>query len=388
MRKTIGIILVALLFSVNVFASDQISSSPNLYYKHSKDPVQINKCASIVYGPDEDAIILSDGVIYGSLKCNFVQLLGISDWYNTKVINNGITSSYTFNFSVDMSQALTNASNALIVPTVSIITTDGEQISDACSVGWSGFSTSAEIYTSTPTAVFEVGVQPTVKTIPQNALIKIDLVDTVSNTFYDPIYYSLDLLKNASQGAKLLTINDTATINSINGAIYQIDFKSAEFNIRDTEAGTRNLSLYDITYELSYTQKPTNSRVVSIFDSFDNNKINPRLDFSVCSDSDSTLLSEQVATALDVTDKNHSFKYVTTTQSFGVGKGFRYVTNRYLPTGVDAAVNYLRVIVKFPEERAARTDSEMENFSGRFLVYQIKLTEHVTPSDEDIFGKG
>ena len=186
----------------------------------------------------------------------------------------------------------------------------------------------------------------------------------------------------------MLTINDTATINSINGAIYQIGFNSAEFNIRDTEAGTRNLSLYDITYELSYTQKPTNSRVVSIFDSFDNNKINPRLDFSVCSDSDSTLLSEQVATALDVTDKNHSFKYVTTTQSFGVGKGFRYVTNRYLPTGVDAAVNYLRVIVKFPEERAARTDSEMENFSGRFLVYQIKLTEHVTPSDEDIFGKG
>ena len=39
----------------------------------------------------------------------------------------------------------------------------------------------------------------------------------------------------------------------------------------------------------------------------------------------------------------------------------------------------MRIIVTFPEERAARTDDEMKDFSGRYLVYQLKLSDHVTP---------
>ena len=173
--------------------------------------------------------------------------------------------------------------------------------------------------------------------------------------------------------------SETVDIESINGAVYQVRFNRAEHNKRNTTAGTRDLDLYDVVYDVIYKSAPSNSRVVSIFDSFDNNKISPRIDFSICSDNDSTLLYDTVPTALEESADHVQYEYVTNTTSFGVGKGFQYLANRLIGSGVTAATNYVRIIVTFPEERAARTDEEMKDFSGRYLVYQLKLSEHVTP---------
>ena len=96
------------------------ASEPTLYYKVSKDPVTINKCASIIYSKDEEALIMNCGEVYGRIKCNFAQLIGIADWYNTKAVNNGVSSSYTINFNVDMTELLETQSNALISPKVTI----------------------------------------------------------------------------------------------------------------------------------------------------------------------------------------------------------------------------------------------------------------------------
>ena len=355
------------------------ASEPTLYYKISKDPVHINKCASIIYGKDEEALVMNSGDVYGRIKCNFAQLIGIADWYNTKAVNNGVSSSYTINFNVDMTELLETQSNALISPKVTIIDLSKTALSDKCRVGWSGYPEVAELYKSTPSGNFELGIQPTTKAIPKESLLMVELFDSVSGLSFDTIYFSIDVLRDAPLGAQLRVASETVDIESINGAVYQVRFNRAEHNKRNTTAGTRGLDLYDVVYDVIYKSAPSNSRVVSIFDSFDNNKISPRIDFSICSDNDSTLLYDTVPTALEESTDHVQYEYVTNTTSFGVGKGFQYLANRLIGSGVTAATNYVRIVVTFPEERAARTDEEMKDFSGRYLVYQLKLSEHVTP---------
>lgn len=373
LRKWLILLLIFCTLGIKASASE-----PTLYYKISKNPVKINRCASVIYGKNEEALVMSDGEIYGKIKCNFAQLIGIADWYNTKAINNGVSSSYSVNFNVDMTELLEMQSNALITPKITIIDYNKQPLSDKCAVGWSGYPEVAELYKTTSSGNFELGIQPITKSIPKESLVMIELFDSVSGSTFDTIYYSIDLLRDAPLSAQLRVAKETVDIESINGAVYQIRFNSAEHNKRDTVAGTRGLDVYDVVYDVVYKSAPSNSRVVSIFDSFDNNKISPRIDFSICSDNDSTLLYDTVPTALEEGSDHVQYEYVTNTTSFGVGKGFQYIANRLIGSGVTPATNYVRVIITFPEERAARTDEEMEYFSGRYLVYQLKLSEHVT----------
>ncbi|MFQ9150874.1 MAG: hypothetical protein ACLR6B_04280 [Blautia sp.] len=106
---------------------------------------------------------MNGGDVYGRIKCNFAQLIGIADWYNTKAVNNGVSSSYTVNFNVDMTELLETQSNALISPKVTIIDLNKTVLSDKCRVGWSGYPEVAELYKSTPSGNFELGIQPATK---------------------------------------------------------------------------------------------------------------------------------------------------------------------------------------------------------------------------------
>lgn len=67
-------------------------------------------------------------------------------------------------------------------------------MSDKCTVGWSGYPEVAELYKTTPSSNFELGIQPTTKAIPKESLIMVELYDSVSGLTFDTIYYSIDVL--------------------------------------------------------------------------------------------------------------------------------------------------------------------------------------------------
>ena len=384
--KNYLVLLMVCVFSVTSLASEA-PVKDTIKLQRSRNPVTITEIPQFKYSKDDKALILYNGICYGTLKFNSSQNLGIWDWYNQDAVDAGIKHSYTTNWTVDMSLLLKEYEMSKITITVDIMENEQKPISDPCMVGWSGFPQSIELFNQGETkGDIEVGIQPISKTIHGKSFLRVNLEDSTNNIKFDPIYYDLSVLSSATEGSSLKVVDEESVITSINGAIYSILFTRVENNVRDTDNGSEDLPLYDVNYTVRYKQAPTNNRVVSIFDSFDGNKISPRIAYAVQSDNDSTLLYNEVGSALEETDKHHKFRYVSTKQSFDVGNSFKYKSNRRISDGVIPATDYVRIIVEFPEERAARTNDEMREFDGRYIVYQLKLSEYVMPTESEVFG--
>lgn len=358
----------------------------NIGYKKSRSPVEITELEDVVYSPGETALLTVDGETYGSVSINGVYKLDIGDWYNAKAVNLGLDYSYSVNCNIDATQFLDSHKIAVIDPDISIVSAGGEALTEKCCVGWSGFMDFAELYVETPSGNIEVGMQPVSPSIGSDAKLRLKLSERDSGIAFDPIYFSIDVVNHAVQGQKLHVIDDPVEVLSINGASYSLAFNRAELNER-TRSNRSSAMVYDLVYTLGYHKEPESDRVVSIFDSFDSNKISPNVPFYVEGDNDACRLYDTVDDALEYTDKGKSFLYVSKKRAFLCGDEYRYKTNRRIESNVLPADNYVRCIVEFPEERAARTDEEMLDFNARYLVYQIQLSEHVVPRDEDVFGE-
>ena len=366
-------------------AQPETKKAANIRYKKTKEPVAIKPMDAFIYKQGEDALLMSDGKWFGNVGVNQVQKVGISDWYNTKATSLGIDYSYSINLHVDAAKFVEAKRNILLTAEISLVDMSDRQLSEYCSIGWTGFPEVAELYESTTAANIEIGLQPISLNLPSDTRLKIVLTDTVSETVFDSIYYNFSVLENAVSSGTLYREGDEIIIKSINGAKYSLEFARAEMNDRKTSNGNA-VSVYDLKYLFRYKRKPKNERIVSIFDAFDKNKISPNIAFSVQSDNDATKLYTVISTALEYTDKNKPYNYITNPKTFKAGEGYIYLTNRKIEENVQKATDYVRVLVEFPEERAARTDQEMLKFNGRFLVIQLKLKEHVVPKNEDIFG--
>lgn len=380
MKKIIILILFVPIFlaSCNLpersNESTEYVESANLTANINNTPIETTKVKEVMYSVSNKSLIMENGKLYGYLKFNFVQKLGIWDWYNQEVIKNGIRVSYAVNLNINMKPLMDTANSALIIADVSIVNPDGKEVSKNVNIGWSGFDQVAELYTSDYNKNIEICLQPTTVTIPSNSKIKISLKDSVSGKKFDDIFYSLDLLRNAEQGSSIKTIDKATVINSINGAKYSIKFELAEQNKRLLMDASK-MNLYDIEYIIKYLKKPTNKRNVTIFDSFDHQNISPYLMFDVKADVDQTPCSDVAETALENIDGDW-LKYVTKTKSFSVGNAYQYRTNRIISHDVSPANEYIRIFLQFPEERAARSDKEMKYFNGRYIVYQLKISKH------------
>ena len=95
------------------------------------------------------------------------------------------------------------------------------------------------------------------------------------------------------------------------------------------------------------------------------------------SDVDSTKLYDSVPAAqrLLYSDKLDMETYVTQEFSdISVGKTFTASSNRAVPE-TTGNPSYVRVCFEFPEEVEARSLEEMQNFNGRFIVFQSKIGE-------------
>ncbi len=358
------------------------SSGSKLSYT-VKDELSISPYEEPVYSWGESAALIADGIYYGTLGIRQVELLGIWDWYNSSAIRYGVRNSYSFNLVFDLGDYLSNRLTAKIVPTISLVDSLGGVVGSACSVGWSGFDEQLEVYQGDKIKAVEVGMQPYTSSIHGDYRLKVELVDTASDVKFDTIYYDITPLKHAKQGAKLRTANDLVKLVSICGAEYQFSFTRIEDNLRaDTEAYYMDdrVRVFDINYVFEYLKKPDNNRGVTRFDSFTKNKANPELSFYLVSSLNDTKCTTKASTAR--IEKDYQlYDYVTPATPLGVGQSLKMRTN-LVNVLKDSIGEYVRIVVEFPEERAVRTDEEMLAFDGRYVVYQLGLSE-MTPIEEE-----
>lgn len=358
------------------------SSGSKLSYA-VKDELSISPYEEPIYSWGESAALIADGIYYGTLGIRQVELLGIWDWYNSSAIRYGVRNSYSFNLVFDLGDYLSNRLTAKIVPTISLVDSLGGIVGSACSVGWSGFDEQLEVYQGDKIKAVEVGMQPYTSSIHGDYRLKIELVDTASDVKFDTIYYDITPLKHAKQGAKLRTANDLVKLVSICGAEYQFSFTRIEDNLRaDTEAYyiDDRVRVFDINYVFEYLKKPDNNRGVTRFDSFTKNKANPELSFYLVSSLNDTKCTTKASTAR--IEKDYQlYDYVTPATPLGIGQSLKMRTN-LVNVLEDSIGEYVRIVVEFPEERAVRTDDEMLDFDGRYVVYQLGLSE-MTPIEEE-----
>ena len=342
-------------------------------------PVINDEPDKVVYSVEDFPIIL-DGKIVGWGCINFVEKLGIWDWYNKSAVQNGIKSSYAISINLNMDEYLKDNSSLSLECLPYLIDSTEHVVGEPANIGWSGFSSVAELFDQNVSGNIEVNLQPHLNNI-DNTLIKLDFRSADTNINFESVYISSDMLVTAKDGPSILTIDDVKQIESINGAIYTIKFYDIFRENHKTEDGPNisrgDYDYYDFCYQVKYENGPTNDREVLTFDSFDNFNIVVPLKIRVVSDTDSTPLNENVYTAerLLWSDSNDTDLYVFPfDKSLKVGKKMRIQCNRLIPNTTTTDADYIRIIIEFPEEQSARTSEELMSFNGRYVVWQVPFS--------------
>lgn len=325
--------------------------------------------------------IIREGVIYGWAQINFIEKLGIWDFYNKEAVQNGVKESYAINLSIDMAEYL-KTNDSLSIECQPYLIQDSEVVGTPCNVGWSGFSNTAELYDKNNSGIIEVNLQPHNVDLADTAYLRLDFASADGAIFFDSINIDRSLLVNASDGPDILTIDDKKVIESINGAQYSIKFSDVYRELHDIkdDANLKRGSywFYDFVYKINYVRGPQNSREVLTFDSFSDYDYVVPLKIKVQSDVDSTVLNDNVYSALRLlySDRKDSDLYCFPFEgNVKIGKSIKVQNNRLIPDTTKTDATYLRFIIEFSEEQSARTDEELMNFNGRYVVWQIPFSE-------------
>lgn len=343
--------------------------------------------AEITYLPGETIPIMSCGSIAGYIKVNWVQKLGINDYLNSKAVLRGINSSYTINMNVDFSENIDRGEMLIVSIKPYLISSSGNLIGNPCIVGWSGFSSEAQLYDNDDDTNIEIGVQPEVEDL-NDAIIKLQITDSNGNK-YDDVYLSNDYIADASEGSHLVT-DSYKTVHSINGAAFSIGVSNVYCESHYYEDGTESL-FYDFSQDLTYDNAPINDREVLLFDSNDSNSLSGKMLCYVTSDTDGTKLynADSSVFRLKYYDSDKMELYATGSYvQVPVGMTASSVENRKIPSKHSSAT-YVRIHYEFPAEADARTLEEMKDFDGRFLVFQEHIDERELTSyyDSDEYKK-
>lgn len=335
---------------------------------------------TVIYGM-EDFPIMKDGVILGWGRVNFIEKLGIWDWYNKQAVQNGVFNSYAINLELDMGNYFVDNDELSIECCPYLESVDGSVIGEPCYVGWSGFSNIAELYNKNTTSVVEVNLQPHNQQLADNDILRLDFKTADGKVQFDSVYVKGELLQQAKEGAKILTIEDKKELESINGAKYTISVKDVYRELhaikKDPIYKNGDYMFYDFTYQIKYNSGPTNEREVLTFDSFNKHAINVPLKIKVCSDTDETVLNDNVYSALRqiYLDSRQTELYCFPFEGIiEIGDKLKVNNNRMIPDSTNTDAKYLRLIVEFAEEQSARTDDEMKEFNGRYTVWQVPFS--------------
>lgn len=334
----------------------------------------------VVFDSDYAMPIIKDGIEFGWLKINFVEKLGIWDIGNYQANQNGVTFSYAINCKINLENYVNANEMINVILTPELLGYGDTVVGTIGYVGWSGYPESAELYQNSFESNFEVILQPTVLEQDNWCTLAFHIADVTNKIQFDTLYVDLKCLDNATAGAQIQTINDMSRIDSINGASYTINFHDVYLEQhrvkQDANYKDGLYRFYDFQYDLSYDTAPSNERSVMAYDRFNNNALIAAPVIEVYSDLDATKLYEPNHNAQRVlysdrsTTENYTWEFP---DYLMIGETCTISTNRMIPSSSNVKPNYLRVVLKFPSEAKARDFNEMQEFNGRYLVYQLPL---------------
>lgn len=356
------------------------------YTKYTTNQIEIsNANQDLLYQNGQDAYVTREGALCGTVHFNQVQKLGIWDYTNQEVVNNGVYHSYTFNLQIDFSKYLENLESAKIEIMPNLIDQNGESLGEITVLGWSGFDSVAELYKNSPNKTIEICLQPTENVLPDGSYVLFEIKDTENNVVFDSVKYDLTLLQNAVDGPTIRRVNEPIKIKSINGAKYQ--FNLTNVCVSQSYLNVDNYSdlvkTIDIQYGIKLLKDKLNDRVVGRFNTFDGVQMNSEIKLAVNTSNNGDFNYTWFANATRslYSDVDEFVPYVTSNFPFiRKGEEIFNTTNRVLSYDLDSKNPvYARISLEFEDERKARTDEEMLSFKGRYLVYQVLLEDRELP---------
>lgn len=363
------------------------TEAPVNYTKYETSTIEVsNNNQDLVYQNGQDAYVVKDGALCGRIHFNQVQRLGIWDYTNQEVVNNGVYYSYSLNMKVDFSKYLENIESAKIEVTPKILDDEGNSLGEVTVLGWSGFNTLAELYSNDPVKTIEVCVQPTVNSFPENSYVLLEIKDSENGVQFDSVKYDLALLQNAVDGPTIRRVNEPVKLKSVNGAKYQFNLTNvcvsqAYLNV---DSYSDLVKTIDIQYGIKLLKDKLNDRVVERFNTFDGVQMNSEVKLAVNTSNSKEFNYTWFANSTRslYADVDEFVPYVTSNFPY-IRKGMETfnTTNRVLSYDLDSKNPvYARISLEFEDERKARTDEEMLSFKGRYLVYQVLLKDRVLPN--------
>lgn len=357
--------------------SDGSSSdtATSIEWKVTNNSVSVSD-SPVVFSEDDEIPLILNGSVKGYLRVNWVQRIGVWDWYNTNANVAGVKSSYTCNFHAVLNES--NTEPVTLQVSGNIFTKDKKCVGNPCSVGWTGFSKSAQFYDKTVETDFEIGIQPEVLDV-SDCYTVFSIVDSDGNQ-YDDIMFDSGFLNSAEDGVGIET--DGRTVHSINGAAFTVGINSVSINdIYSVYEDTLLNRFYDLVVSINYNSAPANERESLLFDS-KSKALRAKQIIGICSSIDSNVVfdGDDNATRQIYVDDTDLFDVYTTTEfrNLNAGESATYTTNRILNS--KETPESVRVWIEFPEEAKARTLEEMKDFDGRFLVIQRSIEDRQMPT--------
>lgn len=358
-------------------------NGPNISWQRTEK--QLSNCVtgSVKYGLYTKAPIMCDGKAYGFVEINQVEKLGINDWLNAKCMQANINYSYTLNMTVSWIDDFVGKDHFVISCMPYLADGEGDIVGEPCIVGWSGFPTQAVLSGGTQKVSIEYGVQPIKKLTKETQLLLV-LKDS-EGLQYDDIIFSNSVFGKVKNGPSLCFAT-SKKVNSINGGKYSVGIGKVHYENNylygDRESRVR---AFDFSYKVAFLKLPTNKKSVDTFDR-ESNTMYTQAVVGLQSDISSEVMYSSVPSAYRVlySDSSDTAAYVPI-ERLKIHKGcyVKYNANRILTQAMTGKPEYVRFRFEFPEEVKARTDKELLNFNGRFIVFQKKITTRKLYAEDD-----
>lgn len=375
-------------------ASDGMLSSDtnaDFYFTKTDDVASLGKYTGSTFAKNATAPLLHNGAYAGSVSVNFSSYIGDSDWKNSIVVAENIDHAYSVNYNVNMKPYFEQKADAVIVAKSSLVDSSGKSYSDVMSTYWSGFTNRLELYPRTPSGNLETTVQQTVKKLNNDLRLKLELTDTANNVSFEPIYFSIDTLKQTVKNGKCYREGDKIPITSTNDAEYTIVIEKAAIGTRyepsavSTTDDEKRFRAIDIQYSVIYNKAPKNNNTPSNFDPYDHNKLNPNISYTLQGDADTVVITNDTLSDSRVFyDTNENYPYSKKGDNIAVGKRTTVIESIRIPADMIEPNDYVKLYLEFPEERFIQSDTEAATFSGRYVTVLVKLTDSFA---EDIVKK-
>lgn len=316
----------------------------------------------------------------GTITLNLVQRNRFGDWLNEESVKHSVNYSFAVNVSLKLSPLMKKYDDLTVKCKPELCDAHGNVYGTQCDIGWSGFSDTASLTTSSSTKTIEFCVQPERK-LKKGSKLKLEFYSLEDSTLVlKPVYVAFNQLKNAKKGPKLLTTKQRRVVTSICGAKFaiipkQVSFEMHKRNDRPTDDA---LPYYDIDYKYQAIKKPTNSRNVANIVTYNGKDcIAGHATLGVQSDNGGEIYYQATKDAVRNSYVNQGIPtlYYTKSVNLPFGKTATYTINRAAAKSDTNAPRFVRIRVEFPEESDVRTDKQKLKFNGRYLVYQVKIAE-------------